>query len=874
MRRAWFLSAIVTLGVLSPPAHASVWPNGHRRILVGLASSDVAERRSAAGRLLELPSKSVAEHARSALRDPDVEVRLHAARAASVLGLERAGDDVVSWLQEPEVRVRAAACEVIRSAPTSESVAALGRVLSDGKSEIREQAAQAMGASGYADAVSPLIGHLDDTVTAVRVAVVRALGRLGDVRAAVPIVSKLQDAEAEVRSEAARALGLLRDRQALPSLEVTLGDKEIAVRLAALDALGRIGAPSSVTAIAALLAPDTADVNGVTVSQAGHAVREAALRSLARIRVPAALAALIGELEREGPIPYQDEAVAPVRRALKLSGDAAVVPLMAVLENSASRREVSAAALALAALATPGSSRASVVATVGAARRGVADLVAALKALERLEHPAALPFILEHLDDADPGTRELVVAVAARLVKPSVPDGRVVDVVEPRVADLAAPIAERVGLVRLLGRTGTKRAASLLVSLLPVSRSTEAVHAADSVSLRVAVMDALGDNGVHDAAVEALLLGALDHASERVRVAGARALARVGRDSAANVLLMRLGAAAEQDRAAIGTAVSGALAHATEPALVARASAALAVSSGRSRDALLEGLGRSSAQGSAAVLDAFSRSADPDDRRKVAEALAGRADAAPILERLVKDRDAGVRANAIWSLGFANDEAARVKARLAVADEDVAVAGNAAISVARLALRLGRATEVATLCGALDDPRSYVVFESLVGLRMLTAHAPATAVNVPLSCAKGVVRRLLGTARSPRVRAASAALLFEGLRRERPADAPSVDEARLDRLALTRCTLDDRASVVARVCGDAEAPPLPSHGANPLTIYVVPEGRVEPTAGAAFALALPDGTLRLGNADRRGAVFERHAADGTVELAVPAALAP
>ena len=481
-----------------------------------------------------MPPKSVAEHARSALRDPDVEVRLHAARAASVLGLERAGDDVVSWLQEPEVRVRAAACEVIRSAPTSESVAALGRVLSDGKSEIREQAAQAMGASGYADAVSPLIGHLDDTVTAVRVAVVRALGRLGVVRAAVPIVSKLQDAEAEVRSEAARALGLLRDRQALPSLEVTLGDKEIAVRLAALDALGRIGAPSSVTAIAALLAPDTADVNGVTVSQAGHAVREAALRSLARIRVPAALAALIGELEREGPIPYQDEAV---------------VPLMAVLENSASRREVSAAALALAALATPGSSRASVVATVGAARRGVADLVAALKALERLEHPAALPFILEHLDDADPGTRELVVAVAARLVKPSVPDGRVVDVVEPRVADLAAPIAERVGLVRLLGRTGTKRAASLLVSLLPVSRSTEAVHAADSVSLRVAVMDALGDNGVHDAAVEALLLGALDHASERVRVAGARALARVGRDSAANVLLMRLGAAAEQDRA-------------------------------------------------------------------------------------------------------------------------------------------------------------------------------------------------------------------------------------------------------------------------------------------------------------------------------------
>lgn len=873
----WSLSALSALSAVASASPGSVWPNGHERILAGMASSDVAERRSASGRLLELPSATAVEWARTALRDTDIEVRLHGARTTTALRLERAGDEVVSWLQEREVRLRAAACEVIRVAPTPESVAALARVLSDAKPEVRELAAQAMGSSGYLASVSPLLGHLDDPTLEVRIAVLRALGRLGDAGAAVPVFSKLQDAEPEVRTEAARTLGRLRERQAVPSLELALADPELAVRLAALDALGEIGAPSSVPGIAAVLAPANHGANGDAAAHADDAVREAALRALSRTPVPEALTVLVAQLLIEGPLPFLDDAAAPVRRSLKAVGQAVEPALIAVLNSSPSARQVSAAALALAVVASPATAPAAVQAVVSAARRGAAELRVALQALERMGHPSALPFILEHLEDAEPSTRELCAAVAAALIKPSVPDGRAIDIVAERVTDRTTPLSERLGLIRLLGRTGTAPAASLLLSLLPASQGGASL-ATDRVPLRVAVLDALGDTGVVDPKVELLLLASMDHPAERVRVAGARALARLGRDSAAKVLLQRIEAAAEQDRNAMGMAVSGALAHATEPSLVARGAAALRVCSAPLRDAVLEGLGRSKVPGATAAISVFAHSLDPDDRRKVAEAMAGRADGYPTLELLAQDADASVRANAMWSLGFLEDEVALAKVRAGLSDKDVAVAGNSAISLARLAVRFHRGTESSTLCAALEDRRSYVVLESLVGLRLLLDDALTSASVAVGSCPSGVIRQLLGNARTPHVRAAAAVLLQDLGRFELPAVKPAREAAlearRLDRLALQGCLVDERNSKVARACGSSVGPLPTLQGKNELTVYVAADGLSEPTPRTPFALLLPDGSLRLGNADRRGAVFERAVADGMVELAVPAPRMP
>ncbi|MBM4360755.1 MAG: hypothetical protein FJ096_21825 [Deltaproteobacteria bacterium] len=65
----------------------------------------------------------------------------------------------------------------------------------------------------------------------------------------------------------------------------------------------------------------------------------------------------------------------------------------------------------------------------------------------------------------------------------------------------------------------------------------------------------------------------------------------------------------------------------------------------------------------------------------------------------------------------------------------------------------------------------------------------------------------------------------------------------------------------------------PSAGFD-LLVYVVPGSGDQPVPRAPFALVLPGGELRLGVADRRGAVFARGLADGEVELTVPAPLAP
>jgi hypothetical protein len=56
-------------------------------------------------------------------------------------------------------------------------------------------------------------------------------------------------------------------------------------------------------------------------------------------------------------------------------------------------------------------------------------------------------------------------------------------------------------------------------------------------------------------------------------------------------------------------------------------------------------------------------------------------------------------------------------------------------------------------------------------------------------------------------------------------------------------------------------------------VFVVPDGSTSPVARLPFALVLADGLMRVGLADRRGAVFEARAPRGRVELAIPAAMA-
>jgi len=451
--------------------------------------------------------------------------------------------------------------------------------------------------------------------------------------------------------------------------------------------------------------------------------------------------------------------------------------------------------------------------------------------------------------------------VATQLLDPASGDGRAVDVVRERVLDLRTALGERIALVQLLGQTGSPRAQQILLSLAQTK----------TPALRQAAIEGLGRLGLPSPAADEVLLEALsDTTSQSLRVAAATAIGRVGQDELALKLLHRLGVSAEQDRSAIGIALSGALSRSRRPELVERVRSVIAAVPATSRDALIEGLGRMPGKEAAALLGELAQAADADDRRKVAEALGGHAGAEPLALALLGDADPSVRTNAVWSLSIMGSPAALKPLLPLLADLDVGVAGNAAVAIGRIA---GRARQpaggagkgapagqevVTALCNALSDYRSYVRANSLVGLRFAGAW-----------CEGSKVRHLLSRDRSWRVRLAAADLLRARLRAA-PAGQDKA-QVKLAGRALARCAAEDKDATVAAHCAAGQPPPGKP---KPVMIYVVPDGRTAPTPRTPFALVLGDGALRLGVADRRGALLEHAAPSGVLRLAVPAALAP
>jgi len=851
--------ALASSGI-SAEAGAFLWPNVPDQIARALRSGDVSERRLAAQRLGELPPETALKLIQGALGDPDVEVRLRVAQAAVSFRLPRAGDLVIEWLGEGDARLRLAACDVIRAAPTDRAVTALGRVLGDPDPHVRLAAAAAMGSSGMTEAVSPLLGHLDDAAPEVRAEVARALGRIADARAVVPLIGKVQDAVPEVRRAVARALGELADPRAVSALMLALQDTSHDVRVEAVTALGKLRSDEATLAIAPLVEIDDDAAAGSIAAQRGvfpgsrpadgagrGEVREAALRALGRIGSEAAIKALLGALAKDEPGAPRS----PVREGLVTAGRPAVPALVTALGGSPRGNTGAGAALVLGRLrAAEGRD-----AIVRGMQRGVVPLRFGLRALAELGDPAALPTVLELLGDEDPSVRREAIRAAMALLDPARADGRAVDPARALLNDPQTPLDERVDLVRLLGRTGSPRAQAALLPLVKTKSAPLRLAALEALgAVRVGAAPAAGKTASPGAtgAVEAALLEALEDESAEVRLRAAVALSRVAGPAGARALLQRLTVAAEQDRGAIGVALSGALSRASDPALAREVEAAVASAPEVARDALLEGLGRMRQKAAGEALARLA-SGGIDDRRKIAEALAGHPEAAPTLRRLAADADPGVRASAAWSLGAVGGKDAFPQLGAMLKDPDVAVAGNAAGAIGRVA---ARATDPASaaklLCPALADARPYVRANSLAALSVAAAR-----------CDRALPRDLLARDPAEAVRLAAADHLARGAQKPDP-------EAAADARALARCAGEDRNASVALRCSKPAAAPT---GTDDVAVFVVPDGRSAPLPRAPFALVRADGLMRLGTADRRGQLFEAAAPSGPIRLAVPAPLA-
>jgi HEAT repeat protein len=817
------------LAFASSPAVAFVWPSAPARIERALKSSDVGERRAASMQLGEMDEKTAAPLLRKALADADVEVRLRAAKSAIRLRSAAALDVVIPWLSDADVRVRLAACELIRYVPSPRAVVALGRVLGDPDAGVRLAAATAMGASGAAEAVGPLLGHLDDPAASVRAEVAQALARIGDTTAAVPLIGKVSDSAPEVRRAVARALGELGDPRASSALILRLQDAP-SVKVEALAALGRLGSREAVVAIAPMLD-----------ERASPEVRVAALDALGKIGSEAAIRTLIKSLESEDAAARSSA----VRDALEASGQKAVGPLVAALEQYGNASVAAGAALVL------GSMKAKDAGPVivAAMRKGSLGPYYGLRALGDLGDPSTVPTVLEFLSDSNAVVRRQAVATVSVLVDPSRHDGRAV---EPLVAALhAAKTSEdREQLARTLGRTGSPRA-------VPELRAMLGIH---DLSLRLAAIDALGEIGPRGQERE--LVDALGDDSPSVRLHAALAVARAGGEASVGRLLERLALAATEDRTAIGIALGGALSRSGDGA-AKQVGPALFAAGGGVRDALIEALGRTPGKEAGAILaELASRRPDAADRRKLAEGFGGHPEQEAWLTKWFSDPNAGVRAEAVWAAGSV--PAARSSAMLPrvaplVSDADLDVAANATAAVALLASASSddassRDRGLTVLCKALGDFRSYVRANALAGLGIVGAR-----------CEKGASeRRLLASDSSEVVRFAAARLL------SRSARAGSQTFTKEDARALSRCVADDKSGMVANACRGSFEPPSSSESA---LVFVVPDGRSAPLPQASYSLLRADGLIRSGNADRRGAVFERAAPQGELRLLVPGPLA-
>jgi len=816
-----------------PSVPALVWPDVAERIQRDLAAPDVSARRAAARSIRSLGANDGARLAMTALVDPDDEVRLVGADAAIRFHALGATDAVISWLNAPDARLRREACAVAHALPNPRAVGPLARTLGDADGEVRAAAAAALGHQASPDAVAPLLGRLDDASPAVRIEVVSALARLGDPRAVVPLVGKVEDSAPDVRQAVVRALGDLADARASSALVLALRDQSTDVRRNALAALGRMRAADAVDAIATFTR-DRAPI-----------IRAAAVAALGRIATPDAVGALVAALGG-GDDSAGNLAPIPLRDALVAAGvEHAARAVEAVLAGSPSPLAATSAAWILG----QWHDRASEPAIVGAMRRGILPVPAALHALATAGGDADVPVVLEFITDASPLVRAEALGAALALLDPGHPDGRAVEPLADALRSARPTAAERARIARLLGRTGAPRAAPLLVDL---ARAKEP-------SLRVAALEALGTLGLAGGPdAEDTLLDAMTAVDPAVRLQAAVALSESGSARARDALLHRLTAEEGFDRAALLTALGGTLSRVPSDASVEQLAAQLGFAAGAERDALIEAVGLASIGSSVRALAQAAQSGEPADRRAAAIMCAAHpADtgAIAVARGLLGDADAAVRAQAAWAMGTLGDTTDLAALDRLARGSDFDAAADAVAAMGRILARpaaagaagRGPASAADVLCPFAERGQVYVRANALAGLALSGAR-----------CGDGSrERNALAEDPSEDIRAAAARAL---------ASHPHEGDER----ALGRCARGDPSGAVSMRCRSPA--PAPSR-AQRVLVYVVPESAVTPVPGASYAMLFADGLIRAGTADRRGAVFDPAAPDGDVSLRSPSALA-
>jgi len=487
-------------------------------------------------------------------------------------------------------------------------------------STVVEPPDSAQAASGAPVAPRPvpdLLKMLTDGDARIRRRAALAVGRVGLRDVVPPLITLLADSEPEVRQMAAFALGLLGDVRARDPLVAALSEPSLLVKGSAAEALGLIGDASAADAIASMASQ---------IVQSGAVAESGGTDTDDRRETPSAT----------------------FRLALfALARLKAYVPLASVVLDSGGQLRVRSWPVAF--------------------------------ALQRLEDPRALRALLALAGEADPYTRAFAVKGLGALK-----DRTIVPQILPLIS--SSDRATAVEAIRALGRIGDASAAPALAKLIRAAKPDPFLRL-EAVSL----LGALGGEGTFD-----LLLDLVADPSPAIRGAVLRSLAQLDPQAFVTILsgldadpaptvrmalasalgtmppelaLPRLRTMLQEPDQRVVPSVLAALAKLRAPEAASVLIERLKADDAVVRAAAATAIGELKPAGVAAALAQAYRSNDGDAtyvaRAAALTALAayGAADATPVLNTALQDRDWAVRVRAA-ALLKQFDHASGVEARI------------------------------------------------------------------------------------------------------------------------------------------------------------------------------------------------------------------
>jgi HEAT repeat protein len=545
------------------------------------------------------------------LASPDDEVRRLAVERLAGLPADEGMTRLVECLGDPSWRVRKAAVERLagltepwRAAP------ALIEALADGENPGRRNAAVEVLIQAGPRVVPDLIEATRNADVDVRKLVVDALAGIADERATGRLIEMLHDPDANVRGAAADALGGIEDPRiptALLDVAVADGDDPL-VRFSALRALSRLEHSLPAQELAGVL--DDPVLRPAAFSVLGHsddeqatefllkglvgasrAAREAAMEALLRVlaRLDGVRAGWLIERVSEAARDGDDLVGDGVERleTADLSTRLVLVQFLGLLRNAEvvipvllAGRDEALAEVAIATLAAMGPLTERALETGWQSLPGESRELAC-QVLGRTRGESGEARLLVALDDGDPRLR----AASARAL------GR------RHCADALPALVRRLEITAdLEDPEGDEELAAVVDALVALTRVEDGAHGSTT-----------------DQAIE-LLTARLDGASERVRLAIATVLGRIGRDEDAELVTRLL----RDESAAVRRAAVQALGRLDSDAAAEPLRLALADESGTVRIAAARALGDSRQTG---VVDDLSRLALDHDAMVRAAAL-------------------------------------------------------------------------------------------------------------------------------------------------------------------------------------------------------------------------------------------------------------